>query len=51
MAQQVNGEDSVFDINFANSELPNLYQRYRGEFPSMSKGQVGYYGGLPRFKR
>lgn len=51
-AQQVEGEDSAFDIQYANRELNGdstspdpilrrgLYAKYRAEFPSMSKKAI-----------
>lgn len=61
-AQQIEGEDSSFDINYANLNLhgnPNspdpvmrygLYARYRTENPSMSKKAVTRYSSGPRFR-
>lgn len=52
-AQQMEGADSTFDINFANGELwggsnkPGLYGKYRAEYPGMSKKATGKYGSLP----
>ena len=43
-AHQIEGEDSVSDINFANSQLEVLYKRYKSEYPSMSKKALSYYG-------
>ncbi len=62
-AHQVEGEDSNFDINFANQNLhgnPNssdpvmrigLYGKYRAENPSQSKKAVTSYSSGPRFRR
>lgn len=50
LAHQVEGEDSDFDIDYANRELADLYPAYMAEHPSESKKQVTSYGGLPRFK-
>ena len=44
MAQQMEGKDSGFDINWARQELADLYQRYRAEHPSEAKQNVGRYG-------
>ncbi len=49
-AQQIEGEDSANDINWATAELKELYPRYRGEHPSQSKKAVTNYFGAPRFK-
>lgn len=61
-AQQTEGTDSDFDINFANRELNGdlsssdlnqrvgLYARYRAEYPSMSKQPVQSYSSGPRFR-
>jgi len=58
-AQQMEGEDSGFDLNWANRELngdpsaldpvkrAGLYRTYRKEHPSRSKAQTGYYGNSP----
>lgn len=49
-AHQVEGSDSGFDIQWAQSELygdgkkPGLYGKYKAEFPTMSKKAVSYYG-------
>lgn len=51
IAQQSEGEDGVFDINYANAELPKLYQAYTALNPSQVKKAVTSYGGLPRFRR
>jgi len=62
-AHQVEGEDSTFDINYANKELhgdPNshdpimrigLYAKYRSESPSMSKKAITSYSSGPRYRR
>ena len=61
-AHQIEGEDSSFDINFANQNLhgnPNspdpimrmgLYAHYRSENPSQSKKAVTSYSSGPRFR-
>lgn len=52
-AQQVEGEDSGFDVNWANSELygsgdkPGLYEEYRSEHPGQGKKAITYYGSRP----
>lgn len=52
-AQQAEGVDSGFDINWAEGQLygvgnkPGLYDKYRHEFPSESKKSIGYYGSSP----
>lgn len=52
-AQQVEGADSGFDINWAERELygegnkPGLYNKYKKEYPSESKKSIGYYGSAP----
>ena len=52
-AQQIEGVDSGFDINWAERELygsgdkPGLYKKYRVEYPSMSKCAIGYWGSAP----
>ena len=63
IAQQIEGEDSSFDINFANRELygdPNalsregregLYARYKAEHPTEAKKAVNQWSGGPRFRR
>jgi hypothetical protein len=62
IAQQVEGEDSQFDINYALRELNGdpdasdssqrigLYARYRAEYPTQAKKQTGRYGSLPRVR-
>ena len=53
-AQQVEGADSTFDINYAKGELEILYRRYKSEYPSMAKKAVSIYGSRPdrgRFNR
>lgn len=51
MAHQVEGEDSVFDIEFVKQELKELFPFYTGLYPSMIKKAVGRYGGLPIRRR
>jgi len=60
---QIEGEDSQFDISYANRRLngdgdspdPNqrigLYAKYRQEYPSMSKRAVTSYSSGPTFRR
>lgn len=62
IAQQVEGEDSTFDIDYANKELygnmsaPDpvgrlgLYAKYRSEFPSASRKAVQRWSSGPRFR-
>lgn len=40
MAHQIEGSDSVFDINFAVSRLKDLYPAYKGMNPNMSKKSI-----------
>jgi len=51
IAHQLEGTDSVFDIQFAKNELATLYQAYNGEHSSQTKKATVHYGGLPRFQR
>lgn len=51
MAQQMEGTDSAFDINYATAQLQELYPAYKGLYPSQVKKQVAKYGGLPRLRR
>lgn len=44
MAQQMEGSDGAFDINFAIAQLKELYPAYRGMFPSMVKKVTQSYG-------
>jgi len=52
-AQQMEGVDSSFDINWAERELygvgskPGLYGKYKSENPTMSKKAIAYYGSKP----
>lgn len=52
-AQQIEGVDSGFDINWAERELygvgdkPGLYSKYKAESPSESKKSINYYGSRP----
>jgi hypothetical protein len=52
-AQQIEGVDSGFDINWAERELygvdnkPGLYNKYRLEYGSESKKAINYYGSAP----
>lgn len=43
-AQQAEGSDSTFDINYAKAELEVLYNQYKKEYPSQSKKPITYYG-------
>lgn len=49
MAQQMEGSDSTFDINYAKSELMQLYPSYKGRYPSQIKKQVTSYGSGPHY--
>ena len=61
-AHQIEGEDSNFDISFANKNLygdpsspdPNmrmgLYSKYRSEYPSFAKKAVTSYSSGPKFR-
>ena len=46
-AQQVEGSDAAFDINWAKIELNELYYRYKGYNPTDAKKKVSAYGSLP----
>lgn len=46
-AQQSEGGDSTFDINWANTELEKLYREYTARYPSQAKKAVTSYGGNP----
>lgn len=43
-AQQAEGSDSNFDINYAKVELEALYNQYKKEYPSQAKKPITYYG-------
>lgn len=45
MAQQMEGTDSAFDINFAEKQLKTLYPAYKGMYPSMVKKVTASQGG------
>ena len=47
-AHQMEGVDSVFDINFARQELDTLYARYKVEYQSQTKKPTTSYGSFPR---
>lgn len=49
MAQQMEGTDAAFDINYALAELKDLYPILKAKYPNQSQKQVGSYGGRPRF--
>ena len=49
MAQQMEGTDGQFDINFALQRLQKLYPIFKGRYPSMAKKQTASYGGPPRY--
>lgn len=48
MAQQVQGSDAAFDINYAREELKELFPAYKGAYPSQVKKQVAKYGNVPK---
>ena len=62
-AHQIEGEDSTFDINFANQNLygnlsspdpimrMGLYSKYKNEYPSQSKKAVSSWSSGPRFRK
>ena len=49
MAQQMEGVDSTFDINFAMRRLETLYPTFRSEYPDQRKKAVATYGNVPRW--
>jgi hypothetical protein len=51
IAQQLQGEDSVFDINFSNSELSSLYRSYLEKHPSQVKKIRQCYYRVGLYKR
>jgi hypothetical protein len=51
IAHQLEGTDSAFDISFATSQLPGLYQAYRGEHGDESMKKTTTYFGMPRFRK
>lgn len=56
-AHQIEGEDSGFDIKFADDELhgngqkTGLYRAYKRDYPSQALKLTGSYASLPRFQR
>jgi hypothetical protein len=44
MAHQIEGIDSVSDVNYSRTELDELYRRYKAEYPSQAKQALSYYG-------
>ena len=54
-AQQIEGSDSGFDLDWAVEELYGnrgkkkigLYAKYKSEYPTMSKKAIGFYGSRP----
>lgn len=50
-AQQVEGVDSTFDLNYAEKQLKILYKKYKGEYPSQSKKAIAYYASKPGRRR
>jgi hypothetical protein len=51
ISQQLQGSDSTFDVNFATSQLSDLYKRHRSEYPSQSKKASSSYFRPPVFRR
>jgi hypothetical protein len=49
MAHQVEGVDSTFDLQYAQSELMELYPAFRSEHPDQRKKQTGKYSSGPRW--
>jgi hypothetical protein len=49
MAQQMEGVDSMFDMNYAEKKLSTLFPHFRSEYPDQRKKTIVNYGGLPRF--
>lgn len=49
MAQQMEGTDGAFDINYATKQLADLYPIFKAKYPNQSQKQVTSYGGLPRY--
>src|SRR3990167_7105748 len=55
-AQQIEGNDSVFDLNFINGELGNpvlgtgLYGRFLSEHPSQAMKAAGRWSSGPRYR-
>ena len=50
IAQQMEGTDSAFDIEYARRELGELYPAFRSEYPDQRKKVVFNYGGKPRWQ-
>ena len=50
-AQQIEGEDSNFDMAYADKELDILYKKYKVMYPSMGKKAISYYGSAPNRNR
>ncbi len=46
-AQQTEGADSGFDINWADKELERMYREYETKYPSQSKKALSAYGNSP----
>lgn len=49
MAQQVEGTDSAFDVEWVDKELKVLYPAFKGEHQSQTKRATSNYGMMPRF--
>jgi hypothetical protein len=50
MAHQVEGEDSAFDLEYAQAELNALYPAFKAEHPDQRVKQVGRYSAGPRWR-
>lgn len=50
-AHQMEGKDSVFDMQFAQNELQKLYGRYVAEYPAQTKKAVTRWITPPTFRR
>lgn len=51
MAHQLEGTDSAFDLNFALSEIKDLYPSFVADNPGQTKKATSNYGMSPRFQR
>lgn len=47
MAQQMEGTDATFDVQFALAQLGKLYPAYKANWPSLNKKMQRSYGGTP----
>jgi hypothetical protein len=50
MAHQLEGTDSAFDLQFSQSELNDLYQRYKSQHPSLAVKVRQHYSREPSFR-